>query len=314
MAAPALGDVWMTDRFASSLISTSANTRKAYLADLAGFTEWADGEGLTGPGELHRLVFRRYLAYLGARRYARSSIARKASTLRRYCRWLKRSGCLTVDPAEGLSAPKPEGRLPQVLRADELEALLDSPPPVVATGDEGVRLRDDAILELLYGSGLRVAELCALRPEDLLLDQGWVRVWGKGAKQRQVPLSGPSVEAITEYLDQGRRRLARDTSPADAVFLNMLGRRLGTRDVRRILDRRAVSPTSPHALRHTFATHLLDGGADIRVIQEMLGHVDLATTQRYVHVSKVRLRAVHEACHPRGQASELVDEDDVVPS
>lgn len=294
---------WMLENFAGSLISTSENTLRAYLADMAGFVDWAEGEGLGGPTAIDRLVLRRYLAYLTARRYARASIARKASTMRRYCRWLKRMGYLSADPAEGLSAPRPDSRLPQVLRPDELEALLDSPPALVDRDDEGVRLRDDAVLELLYGSGLRVEELCALRPEDLLLEHRMVRVWGKGAKQRQVPLSVPSVKAVEGYLERGRRRLARVSSPAEAVFLNYLGRRLGARDVRRIIDRRALAPTSPHALRHSFATHLLDGGADLRVIQEMLGHVDLATTQRYVHVSKIRLLAVHLASHPRAGVS-----------
>jgi integrase/recombinase XerC len=162
-----------------------------------------------------------------------------------------------------------------------------------------VHLRDTAVLELLYGSGLRVAELCGLRPGDIELRRRRVVVWGKGSKQRWVPMSEPSVEAVRAWLNRGRPRLAREHSPADAVFLNRRGVRLSPRDVRRILDRRAVDPTHPHALRHTFATHLLDGGADLRVVQELLGHADLATTQLYTHVSKQRLRAVYEATHPR---------------
>ncbi len=292
---------WLLEEFAASLVSVAPNTLRAYRADLVLFTAWADGEGLSGPETIDRRVLRHYIASLSASRYARSSIARKASTLRRYFGWLTRRGWLAVDPSRALPAVGGvEKRLPRILRDDELEALLDNPPPAISRDDEGVRLRDDAVLELLYGSGLRVAELCALRPEDLLFEQGVIRVWGKRSKQRQVPLSMPSIEALTAWLERGRRRLARKDSPVDAVFLNYLGRRLGERDVRRILDRRALTPTHPHALRHTFATHLLDGGADLRAVQELLGHAALGTTQGYLHVSKVRLCAVHAATHPRG--------------
>ncbi len=291
---------WLLEEFAASLVSVSPNTLRAYRADLVLFTEWAGGEGLSGPEVVDRRVLRRYIASLSASRYARSSIARKASTLRRYFGWLTRRGWLAVDPSRGLpTVGGIEKRLPRILRDDELDALLDNPPPVVSRDDEGVRLRDDAVLELLYGSGLRVAELCALRQEDVSFERGVVRVWGKRSKQRQVPLSMPSIEALTAWMERGRRRLVRKDSPVDAVFLNYLGRQLGERDVRRILDRRAVTPTHPHALRHTFATHLLDGGADLRAVQELLGHVDLGTTQRYLHVSKTRLCAVHLVTHPR---------------
>ena len=150
----------------------------------------------------------------------------------------------------------------------------------------------------MYGSGLRVAELCGLRPEDIDLRRAIVTVWGKGSKQRQVPMSRPSVDAVRQWLS-ARHTMVTDRTPGDAVFLNRRGGRLSPRDVRRLLDRRAPAPTHPHALRHTFATHLLDGGADLRVVQELLGHGDLATTQLYTHVSKERLRQVYEATHPR---------------
>ncbi len=155
------------------------------------------------------------------------------------------------------------------------------------------------MLELLYGSGLRVGELCGLDVDDLDLDAATVRVWGKGSKQRSVPMSAPSVDALREWLADGRESLSGPDTPAPAVFLNLRGHRLTTRDARRILDRRASSPTHPHALRHTFATHLLDGGADLRAVQELLGHADLSTTQHYTHVSKERLRQVLDATHPR---------------
>jgi site-specific recombinase XerD len=293
--------VWDIDGFARSLTAASPATVDAYRRDLTDFIEWAERASLDGPAGVDRRTLRRYLAYLGTRRYARRSIARKASSIRRYFGWLARTGVLAVDPSSGLSSPSGEGRLPRVLKADELESLLDQPPAIVDADPEHVRLRDDAVLELLYGSGLRVSELCGLRPEDLDLPAGAITVWGKGAKQRRLPITPPAVDAMAAWLQRGRPALAGDETPDDAVFLNARGRRLGTRDVRRILDRRSVAPTHPHALRHTFATHLLDGGADLRVVQELLGHADLSTTQRYTHVSKERLRSVYEATHPRAE-------------
>jgi site-specific recombinase XerD len=271
----------------------------AYRGDLEAFVAWASRSGTAEPAMVDRLVLRRYLAYLATRRYARRTVARKASALRRYFAWAARTGRLPADPAAGISAPSGGGRLPRVLRGDELAELLDEPPAVVDGDLPAVRLRDDAVLELLYGSGLRVAELCGLRPGDVDLDRGLVVVWGKGSKQRQVPMSAPAVEALRGWVDDGRAELADERTPPDALFVNRAGRRLGTRDVRRIIDRRSSAPTSPHALRHTYATHLLDGGADLRAVQELLGHADLSTTQHYTHVSKERLRSVHEATHPR---------------
>ena len=303
MTCTVLPVAWDLDGFARSLTAASAATVEAYRRDVADFAEWAERGSVESPEGVDRKLLRRYLAHLGTRRYARRSIARKASALRRYFGWLARTGALPVDPSAGLSAPSGEGRLPRVLRDDEVAVLLDDPPAAVAGDDPHVRVRDDAVLELLYGSGLRVAEVCGLRPSDLDLARGVVTVWGKGSKQRQVPVTPPAVEALTAWMADGRASLLSAESPADAVFLNARGRRLGPRDVRRILDRRSPEPTHPHALRHTFATHLLDGGADLRVVQELLGHSDLSTTQRYTHVSKERLRAVHEAAHPRARTS-----------
>ena len=295
---------WQLDGFAASLTSVSVNTVAAYRRDLDGFVAWAERAGIGAPDAVDRRTLRRYLAYLATRRYARRSIARKASAIRRYFGWLHRAGMLPSDPSAGLSAPRGDGRLPRVLRADELTTLLDDPPATVDEDDDAVRLRDDAVLELLYGSGLRVGELCGLRPADIQLERGVVQVWGKGAKQRQVPVSEPAAEALAGWLATGRMALTTPETPDDAVFLNRRGRRLTTRDVRRILDRRAPAPTHPHALRHTFATHLLDGGADLRAVQELLGHSDLSTTQHYTHVSKERLRAVYAATHPRARSTD----------
>lgn len=289
---------WHERAFLSSLTSLAPRTLEAYERDLAAFAEWAERGGHEGPGSIDRTLLRRYVAHLATRRYARRSIARKVSTLRRYFAWCARQGLAAADPTLGLSAPGGDGRLPRVLKQDELSRLLDAPAPAAA-GPPGVRARDDAVLEVLYGSGLRVAELCALDVGDLDLERGRLSVWGKGGKQRAVPLSAPAGAALRRWLHDGRDQLCTDRSPASAVFLNRRGGRLGPRDVRRILDRRAPEPTHPHALRHTFATHLLDGGADLRAVQELLGHADLGTTQRYTHVSRERLRAVYDATHPR---------------
>ncbi|MCU1448169.1 MAG: site-specific recombinase XerD [Acidimicrobiales bacterium] len=286
---------WHQEDFLRSLTAASANTVAAYQGDVAAFCEWADRAEVPGPGAVDRIVLRRYLSYLATRRYSRRTIARRASALRRYFGWLHRVGLVGSDPSRGLSAPKGEGRLPTVLRRGDLDVLLTPP----AGDDDVTAVRDQAVVELLYGSGVRVAELCGLRPGDLDLGRRMLTVWGKGSKQRQVPMSEPAADVLGEWLSRGRSELARPESPPDAVFLNRRGRRLTPRDVRRILDRRAASPTHPHALRHTYATHLLDGGADLRAVQELLGHADLGTTQLYTHVSKERLRAVFESSHPR---------------
>jgi integrase/recombinase XerC len=291
---------WALDAFERSLSDVSPNTVAAYRRDLRGFTEWAERAGHDGPERVDRLVLRRYLAYLTTRRYARRSVARKAAALRRYFGWLRRTGALATDPSRGLMAPRGEGRLPRVLKAEELTVLLDEPPAAVDADPDAVRLRDDAVLELLYGSGLRVGELCGLEPSAVALDQRVVTVWGKGSKQRRVPLSPPAAEAVEAWLGRGRPELAaRSNGRVSTLFLNKRGNALTPRDVRRILDHRAAAPTHPHALRHTFATHLLDNGADLRAVQELLGHADLATTQLYTHVSKERLRAVYDQTHPR---------------
>lgn len=285
---------WAQDDFVRSLVSAAPNTRAAYAADVAQFVAWAERAGIESPHGVQRLTLRRYLAYLTTRRFARRTIARKAAALRRYFDWLRRRDVIATDPARRLSAPKGDARLPRVLKGPELETLLD-----VHDETDAVAIRDRAVVELLYGSGLRVSELCGLRAADLDLRRGETVVWGKGSKQRKLPLSEPSVEAVRLWIDRGRGAVATSESPSEPLFLNRRGRPLTPRDVRRILDRRSPVPTHPHALRHTFATHLLDGGADLRVVQELLGHADLATTQIYTHVSKERLRSVYEASHPR---------------
>lgn len=290
---------WRADAFLRSLLSVSDSTRNAYAADLEAFIGWCSRLGLSTPGEVDRRTLRRYLAYLSTRGFARRTMARKASTLRRYFGWLLKIQVVVDDPTIGLSVPKGDGRLPRVLRDDELRALFEDPPPRIDCDNEPVRLRDDAILELLYGSGLRVSELCGVRRADIDLQRRVVIVWGKGSKQRMVPLGEPACVAMEAWLERGWGHLVSEEAPEGVVFVNRRGKPITPRDVRRIVDRRALEPTHPHALRHTFATHLLNGGADLRIVQELLGHSDLSTTQQYTHVSKERLRAVLDSTHPR---------------
>ena len=303
-------DRWAREGFGRWLDGRSPETARAYRSDLAAFAEWAGRGGTLGPDQVDRLLLRRYLAYLATRRYARATVARKAAALRAYFGWCRRRGLVPEDPARRLSAPSAGGRLPKVLGPDELHRLLDPPGPEgePLTGRDGrpptgrdraLRLRDDAVLELLYAAGLRVAELCGLDQSGVDLAGRTVTVTGKGDKERRVPVHDRCAEALGIWLDGGRAVLATPRSPRPAVFLNQRGNRLGPRDVRRIIDARSPVPTHPHALRHSFATHLLDGGADLRVVQELLGHASLQTTQIYTHVSKERLVKVYGGTHPR---------------
>ncbi len=299
---------WASDAFCASLVRLAPSSVAVYRRDLDAFVDWAARHSLADPGAVSRKDLRRYLAGLTRDGYAPRTVARKASVLRRYFRWAEQSGRCPSDPCIGLSTPAGTARLPEVLSERTVEGLLAGRTPATSGDHPLRRLRDDAVLELLYGSGLRVAELCALRPVDLDLPRARVRVTGKGGKQRLLPLSTPAVHALQRYFDAhqaaGRagEAAARGPGPGDdgPLFRNQRDRPLTPRDVRRILDRRAPEPTHPHALRHTFATHLLDGGADLRSVQELLGHESVGTTQVYTHVSRRRLRSVIESAHPRG--------------
>jgi len=295
-----LARAWDLDGYERALGGRSDATRRAYRSDLAAFAEWASRGGTTGPAGVDRMLLRRYLAFLATRRYARASVARKAAAVRSYFLWCRRRGVIEVDPARGLSAPKAASRLPRVLSHTELDRLLD-PTLSGGHGPKGaaIALRDAAVLELLYAAGLRVAELCGLDRGGLDLTGRVVTVTGKGDKERQVPIHDRAARALRAWMEGGWAVLAGPRSPLEAAFLNQAGSRLGPRDVRRIIDRRSPVPTHPHALRHSFATHLLDGGADLRVVQELLGHSSLQTTQVYTHVSKERLVSVYRGTHPR---------------
>jgi integrase/recombinase XerC len=212
-----------------------------------------------------------------------------------------REGILSTNPIRAVSSPKVPKRLPDYLELQEIEALLMAPDPMDPQGQ-----RDRAILEVLYASGLRVSELVSLNLSNVNLRSGEIRVWGKGAKERLALLGGPACRALTRYIKENR--------PTNALFLNRLGSRLSTRSVSNILDKYAKLAglgrcVTPHLLRHTFATHLLDGGADLRTVQELLGHADLSTTQIYTHVSQARVREVYQKAHPRARRKEGTEEE-----
>ncbi|GDX14752.1 tyrosine recombinase XerD [Actinomycetes bacterium] len=285
-------DQWNLDGFVVSLTAASPNTVSAYQRDVRLFVEWVDRHGVTAPAQVTKQHIRSYVAFLTTSKLARRSISRKKAALARYFGWLSRNRKVKVDPTVGVKTPSDKGRLPKVLTAEQLRALLEHHPQ---EHPRWRHLRDDAVVEMLYGSGLRVSELCSLDVDSIDARRGVVRVMGKGNKERQVPVSKPAVEAVRDWLKARREVLADEI----ALFLNHRGKRITPRDVRRLIDDRAVSPTHPHALRHTFATHLLDNGADLRAVQELLGHADVATTQRYTHVSKERLKTAYGASHPR---------------
>lgn len=292
---------WRIEEFVLSLTAAAEATKRAYRTDLGQFAQWAARGGLGGPTDVDRRLLRRFVASLSVRGLSRRSVARKASALRRYFGWLHRGGVIGVDPTVGLASPAGGGRLPRVLSAGEMSEMLgDGTVP-----DDSGHLRDLVVLELLYGSGLRVAELCGLDRNAFRQAGTHIDVVGKGSQHRRVPLSEPAVALLEAWSSGGsddfdcqhlKRPAARDQQ---ALLVNLRGNRLGARDVARILDRRSSTPTHPHALRHTYATHLLDGGADLRVVQELLGHRQLSTTQIYTRVSRERLREVYESAHPR---------------
>lgn len=274
----------------------SPHTIAAYRRDLEQFISWAARLDVHDIDALDRRILRRYVAGLSEQRYARRSIARKASALRSLLRWALLHDLIGRDPAADLSVPKLDKPLPKVMKAADAARLCEIPPT-----DDPIGLRDRAILEVLYGSGLRVSELCGMDLDELDLRAGAITVMGKGRKERRVPLSPPAVAALGAYLGGARASLCRETPPP-AVFLNTRGGRMSPRSVRAMLERymRAdAAVVGPHALRHSFATHLLDGGADLRTVQELLGHEGLATTQIYTHVSAERLKSVYERSHPR---------------
>jgi len=295
-------------RYLSLEKNASPHTCRCYRKDLEGFEDFLKGTGMyVGASEsveiekADRMAIRKYMSSLH-RKNKKSSIARKISTLRSFFKYLAREQVIASNPAKSVSTPKLEKTLPTTLTVDEAFRLMDSPKSIPEKSSEVSkenRLRDRAILELLYSSGLRVSELVGLNLDQFDSDLGIVRVMGKGRKERIVPVGVKAVEALKAYLEE--RGLSGGEDP---IFINSLGGRLTTRSVGRLMKKYTrhagiFRKVSPHSLRHTFATHLLDAGADIREIQEMLGHSSLSTTQRYTHVSMGRLMEVYDRAHPR---------------
>jgi len=288
-------DPWQLGEFVGSHTSLSERTLSAYETDIRLFAEWAARSNVDSPSQVNRRLVRRYVAALSTRDFARRSIARKAAAMRRYFGWALARNLVSVDPTLGLHVTSDSGRLPRVLDRRDINTLLDGPTP--ESEPAWRKRRDDAVLETLYGSGVRVSELCDLTLPQLHLGERYIVVWGKGSKERRVPLSEPAIDAMHAWL--AVRHECAPPEVGEALFVNERGKQLSPRDVRRVLDRRSPTPTHPHALRHTFATHLLDNGADLRSVQELLGHSDVATTQRYTHVSRERLRNAYQKSHPR---------------
>jgi integrase/recombinase XerC len=291
-------DPWRLDGYAQTLRATdrAVATQRAYLSDLRAFLDWTRERSLLAPSDVDLRVLREYLAYMTARGDERTSIGRRRASLRSYFNWMVERGHLGESPAARLSAPKPNSNLPKIVVREQLDALLDDD-----WGEDEWATLDRAVCEVLYGAGLRVSELCGLDLESVDFDQGLVRVMGKGRKERIVPLHQRGMDAVRLWIYDARDDVLNRESPREALFFNRRGRRLGPRDVRRILENRVNrGHVHPHALRHTYATHLLEGGADLRVVQELLGHASLTTTQIYTHVSKSRLQKVHRDTHPRG--------------
>jgi site-specific recombinase XerD len=295
----------------------SEHTLRAYGGAVRAYLEWLVTRPETDWHRPGRLVLRGYLAELDARGLSRATIAARVAALRAFYRHARREGWVEGDPWAAVSTPRRARRLPAVLEVGEIEDLLDAIGPVADAGQRGDRaiagalaLRDRALLETAYAGGLRVAELAASSLASLDLAHAEMRVVGKGRKERIVLLGRPATDALGAYLEAGRPRLRAGGPVHDdgALFLNASGSRLSIRGIRYRLDRivRAAglpNGTSPHTLRHSFASHLLDGGADLRVVQELLGHASLGTTQVYTHVSTTRLRSAYRAAHPRAARS-----------
>lgn len=292
-------------RHLSAERNLSAHTVRAYCGDLANLFGHLERVGEGAVADIDLIALRRWLAWQQAGGAERATLQRRAATVRTFFAWAKRTGRVATDPAAGLRSPRTDRRLPPTLEVDHVRSALDRLSAAVdeAEQDEqrAVSRRDLAILEVLYAGGLRVSELCGLNLSDLDPGRGVVRVFGKGGKERTVPLGGPAWRALDAWL-LWRGRLARNAG--DAVFVGDRGARIDPRVVRRLVHRAlagvpGAADLGPHGLRHAMATHLLEGGADLRSVQEMLGHASLSTTQLYTHVTNERLRAAFQQAHPR---------------
>jgi integrase/recombinase XerD len=277
----------------------SPRTLEAYGRDLTRLAEWATMKGLPSPSALMPQLLREFVYHLKDIGLSPASIRRSVSAIRTYFKFLVGEGQLQADPSERLEAPKKWRTLPEVLSVEEASHLLGS-----VSIDERLAFRDRALLELAYGAGLRVSEWIGLGTQDVLLEDGVARVFGKGSKERLVPIGRAAIGAVGMYLRELRPRLEKGEGKG-RLFLNARGRPLSRMGAWKILRKYVelagiTKHVSPHTLRHSFATHLLEGGADLRAVQEMLGHADISTTQIYTHVDREYLRSVHKQFHPRG--------------
>jgi site-specific recombinase XerD len=285
--------------FASSLTGVSEHTRRAYVHDVDEFVAWCERGGCKRAPDLDHRTLRRYFSYLQTRGFSKASISRKGASVHAYVRFLRRRGVLTRDVAARLQTARGTKKLPRVPRRDDTIALLDGAAEGADAADPKAR-RDLALLELLYGAGLRVGECCGLDVDSVDLRKATVTVLGKGSKVRRLPLGEPAHDAVSAYLRHARPELVETAT--SALFVNARGHRMTPRDIRRVLSRHPLADgrtLHPHSLRHAYATHLLEGGADLRAVQELLGHSDVGTTQVYTHVTRDRLWSVYERTHPR---------------
>jgi len=278
--------------------SISPLTVRNYTSDIQGFLDFLDNNRVDSLDKVSRSTMRLYLGYLHEQGIARASISRKLSALRSFYRYLARENLVDTEPLSTLSSPKLEKRLPTFLTHEEMARLIEAPDASTPQG-----LRDRAILELLYAAGLRVSEIVSLDLNDIDLDSRQIVVWGKGSKERMVLMGRPAAEALRLYLNLSRIKLE-GKAYTQALFLNRFGDRIVVRRIQHIVKkyaRQAVLEMRvfPHIMRHTFATHLLDGGADLRVVQDLLGHARLSSTQVYTHVSQSQIRRSYLAAHPR---------------
>jgi tyrosine recombinase XerC len=287
--------------------NASAYTVRNYKADLLDFFSFLNEKRVASLDAVDRKALRDYLGHLVEKGIVKSSIARKLSAIRSFYRYLVREKLIEANPIKSVSSPKLDKRLPAFLTLDEVKRLLEAPDTTTPQG-----LRDRALLELLYASGLRVSELVGLDLGQINLDTNEIRVWGKGSKERMVLMGEPAAMALRSYLEAGRPKLI-GVKRSNALLLNRYGQRLPERRVQLILEKYThiaglKKRVHPHMLRHTFATHMLDGGADLRVVQELLGHARLSSTQIYTHVTKKQARKVYLKAHPL--AREKGDEAD----
>ncbi len=286
--------------------NASELTLKSYSEDLGSLLEFfAEGLGrVPAPAEVSIAILRTYVSYLHECQYARTTIARRLACLRSFFKYCAREGIVETNPAKALRTPRAGRKLPHFLNTEQVGRLLETPP-----ANEPMGLRDRAMLETMYSAGLRVAELVGLDVEDLDRDADILRVIGKGRKERIAPIGRFAARALERWLEVRRPAPRASAAEQKAMFLNRFGRRLTTRSVGRMLEKHLQAAgldtiTSPHTLRHSFATHLLDGGADLRSVQELLGHKSLTTTQIYTHVSTRRLRETYEKSHPHAARPE----------